>query len=140
MKPGIDGGRIAILKKRLLQDTDLLQFWKYYFDNFAEHPRFKEMGSPCRNEFVTETLRVVGQKLFGRDSVVLNDFVLIEIPEFRLVHGCGSLQGRFTCVLYFYESKAGIVAVVTGPAGQMTFARITEATLESLKSATKRIQ
>jgi hypothetical protein len=139
MMPGIDADQIVILKRRLRQDTNLDQFWKYYFDHFAEHPSFKTMGSPCCNEFVADRLRLVGQKLFGQDRILLNDLLLIEIPEFGLIHGVCSLQGSLASVLYFPEMKIGVIAV-TRPNGQMTYARITEPALESLRPATKMIQ
>ena len=139
MKPGINREKVEVLKRRLRQDTELSQFWEYYFTHFAEQPSFHKMGSPCSNKVVEDRLRLVGQKLFGRDRILLEDLMLIEIPQFGLIHGACSLQGALASVLYFPEMKAGVIAVARSN-GQMTYARITEPALESLRPATRMIQ
>jgi hypothetical protein len=140
MEPVIEIGQIEVLRRRLLQDADLSQFWDYYFTNFAENPRFTTMGDPSRNELLEEALGLVARKLFGRDAVRVNDLLLIEIPQFQLIHGSCSIDGCFAGVLYFPDMKAGVIAIVMGQDGQMMYARITAHLLESLAPPTSTVQ
>jgi len=139
MRGGINSERIETLKTRLLQDTDLSRFWNYYMTNFAEDPAFRSMGSPCRNQAIADSLQFVGQKLFGRDSALITDLSLIEMAGFHLVHGYCSLEGKLACVIYFTDAQAGVIAVSMSSDGQMTYARISHPSLQSLKPASPKI-
>jgi len=130
VRGGINSERIETLKTRLLQDTALPRFWDYYMTNFAEDPAFRVMGSPCRNQAIENLLRFVGQKVLGRDSALITDLLLIDLAEFHLVHGCCSLEGRLTCVIYFTDVEAGVIAVSMSADGQMTYARISHPALQ----------
>lgn len=105
---------IAELRRRMVAATDLSEFHHYFVANFFEDEAFRKMGRP---------LSVARAELFVRiclelyldgpaSDVMAVQANLTEIPEFRLVYGVLSLEGKITSILYFEDLDQGLVTVI----------------------------
>ncbi len=102
--------RLHELKQKLTNEADLSNIWLFYMDNFADHPKFTDLGEPAYNEYLNTVLHKTCEQMFGR-SIKITDFFLIYIAKYRFFHGPFQIQGRIGGVIYFEDIKIGLVAV-----------------------------
>lgn len=105
--------RLKQLKQKLLRDKDLSKIWLFYMDEFADHPEFIEVGEPKPDPFLEAVVPQICQQMFGK-KVPIQDLLLIYIPEFKFFHAPFLVDGRTGGLIYFEESKTGLLAVATG--------------------------
>ena len=109
--------RLEELKQKLSQEKELSVVWTFYMDHFADHQEFIEVGGPTSNSLVTTVVAQVAQQMFGRKGTVSN-LLLIRIPDYRFIHGPFMVEGRTGGVIYFEDTKMGLVAVAEHPPSQ----------------------
>ncbi len=102
--------RLHELKQKLTNEADLSDIWLFYMDNFADHPKFTDLGEPAYNEYLNTVLQKTCEQMFGK-AIKITDFLLIYIAKYRFFHGPFQIQGRIGGVIYFEDIKIGLVAV-----------------------------
>ncbi|MCC6537890.1 MAG: hypothetical protein IT162_10090 [Bryobacterales bacterium] len=102
------------LKKRLAESTDFHQVQEYFFTNFVERGRFLDLGralSKPRGEFLAKAAGLAYKHLMKADVVKITQ-IPVEIPEFGMIHGSLTFDGNMGSILYFEDTRQGLLTVV----------------------------
>ena len=106
----MEPAKVATLKKKLLEATDLTEILEYYFAEFGNDPAFARSGDPLDdNRFLT----ALGQAVLctvGEKAGILRG-TPVRVAEHRLVHGAFDL-GKWTIMMFYFEDvEQGFLAV-----------------------------
>ncbi|MGH2412878.1 MAG: hypothetical protein ACRDEA_04115 [Microcystaceae cyanobacterium] len=104
--------RLVQLKQKLSHEKKLDSVWSFYMAHFADYQEFTDLGQPTNNSLVEAVVTQVGQQLFNE---AVSDLLLIHIADYQFIHGPFMLRGRTGGVIYFEETKMGLVAVAESP-------------------------
>ncbi len=106
----MDATKLATLKKRLLEAKDLTQIAEYFFDEFANDPKFALSGKPYTNERLVQALGQVVLKLTGQKAALMTGKCR-RVEKHRLVHGYFDF-GEWTLLMFYMEEvEQGFVAL-----------------------------
>jgi hypothetical protein len=115
--------KIARLKHFLASARDLAVVQDYFLTHFAEDEKFLDLGKPLPHAFLETVLQKVVEGSI-RSTTAIQDVLLIGVPEYRFIHGCGFVDGWFLSIFYFEEEAIGLAAVTSLTPGAKThFAR-----------------
>ncbi|MCI0399534.1 MAG: hypothetical protein L0332_24130 [Chloroflexi bacterium] len=103
-------GRLEILKKKLVAETDFYRVFNYFFDHFGENEAFLDLGGPTRHPTLEKIIAQVGGGLLGT-RVVLMNLLLIRLPEQGFIHGGCVLNGHVVNFFYFEDIQVGMMAI-----------------------------
>ncbi|WP_445632361.1 SnoaL-like domain-containing protein [Nostoc sp. DSM 114161] len=119
--------RLQELKQKLTNEADLSHIWSFYMDNFADSPKFIELGEPIYSEYLNGVLHKTCQQMFGR-TIKITDFFSIYIAKYRLFHGPFQAERRIGGVIYFEDVKIGLIAVSADypPTDAVKYSRFSE--------------
>ncbi|MEC4817793.1 MAG: hypothetical protein SAK29_31655 [Scytonema sp. PMC 1069.18] len=119
--------RLQELKQKLTNEADLSNIWLFYMDHFADDPKFTELGEPAYNEYLNAVLHQTCQQMFGR-AIKITNFFLIHIAKYRLFHGPFQVEGRIGGIIYFEDTKIGLLAVSADnpPTDAVMYSRFSE--------------
>jgi hypothetical protein len=119
--------RLQELKQKLTNEADLSDIWLFFMDHFADHPEFTELGEPAYNEYLDAVVHKTCQQMFGR-AIKITGFFLIYIAKYQLFHGAFQVEGRIGGVIYFEDTKVGLLAVSADypPTDAVKYSRFSE--------------
>lgn len=125
----IDKKKIKILKKRITEESDFLDLYNYFFDHFGENQTFLDESIRIENEALQTIIVEVAKKVLGLPLVVA-DLLLLEVAEFKIVHGTAIMNSKLLTFFFFKDITVGLVAIALE--GETQFARISPATLQHI--------
>ncbi|MCF4970250.1 hypothetical protein [Nostoc sp. CMAA1605] len=119
--------RLQELKQKLTHEAELADIWSFYMDNFADYPEFTDLGEPAANDYLNAVVQKTCQQMFGQ-SIKINGFFLIHIPQYQLFHGPFQVAGRIGGMIYFEDLKVGLIAVSADypPSDLVKYSRFSE--------------
>ena len=100
--------KLKLLKQMLSREKELDSIWSFYMDNFADYPEFTDLGEPTRHPLVEAVAAQIGKQLFNES---VGELLLIKIPDYQFIHGPLIIGGRTGGVIYFEETKTGMLAI-----------------------------
>lgn len=107
----IDFSKLYILKKKMQLASDFSTPWNYFFDHFGENLSFMGMGKPVQNEMIEAVIKAVGQQIFHKKKVRLDNTMLTALPDYHFIHGACFLEGRLCILFFFSDIDQGLIAV-----------------------------
>ena len=102
----MDLSRLQELKKKLVNDKDLLPVWEFFLDHLGDDPAFIERGKLVSHAFLEEILPRLGMQMFPRDAMSCQ-MRLVRLADQQFIHGAVNVDGRAGGVLFFEESRSG---------------------------------
>ena len=63
----MDLSRLQELKRKLINDKDLLPVWGFFLDHLGEDPEFIELGEGIGHEFLETVVPLFGRGAASRD-------------------------------------------------------------------------
>lgn len=116
------------LKKQLVETKDFAGFHDYFLTNFVEKGRFMDMGralSRPRGHFLTSALGEAYLRATDLEGTIISSR-LVELPEFGLIHGAVTVNGKLGSVVYFEDLEMGMFTVVENMrTGETKYVRFT---------------
>ena len=106
----MDLSRLQELKRRLVNDKDLMKLWGFFLDEFAANLEFIEQGAPTQDQSLETTIAHIALQMFPRDGNVTMTR-LVKLPDQHFIHGSVNVAGRVGGVVYFEDIRVGLVAV-----------------------------
>jgi hypothetical protein len=115
------------LKQKLTKEKDLSKIWLFYMDHFADHQEFTELGEPTQDAYLDAVVRQICLQMFGKKTTI-TDFLSISIAEHQFFHGSFQVKKCIGGVIYFKDTKTGLLAVSTGFAStdEVKYSRFSE--------------
>ena len=115
------------LERRLAEAKEFGKLQDYFFTTFIEHGDLMSLGNRLegpRSDMLIETAVAACQHVFGPGKLAVES-ILVEVPEFGLIHGTISLNGKMGAMLYFERTRQGLFTLVenvsTGKTHHMRF-------------------
>ena len=106
----MDLSRLQELKKKLINDKDLLQIWGFFLDHLGENVAFLDLGEQVRHPFLEEILPRLGVQMFPQTATVC-EMRLVRLADQQFIHGSVTVGGRYGGVLFFEDVQVGLLAV-----------------------------
>jgi hypothetical protein len=120
----LDLDRLHVLRTKLMQEEDLAEVVKYFFDHFGDDPAFMDLGKPSRNELLDGIIRDVGPRMLGLPGhAKLDRFTAAHLREHGFYHGACTLGGSLVTFFYFDDIQTGAMAAMTSLTGPIQYAR-----------------
>lgn len=116
--------RLNQLKEILVQEKDLSNIWDFFMDHFADHPEFLEYGDRSQSPLLEAVLPEICKQIFGKE-VIIQNLLLIYIPEYEFFHGPFYVQGQMGSAIYFEDINTGAIAISEPPPsnGEVKYSR-----------------
>jgi hypothetical protein len=105
----VDLGKLATLKKRLLEATDFFEVYGYFMEHFGQEPELRTLGEPLQDPTLIAVLEQVGARTVGVRARITEPF-LLRLAEHHLVHGAFVLGTHLGTVFYFADIDTGLAA------------------------------
>ncbi len=131
----IDLGKLADLKRLLVEATDFFEVYGFFMDHFGEKPEMISLGTPLKDPTFVAVLEKIGAQILGKRAP-MSDPVLLHLPAEKLIHGGFVLGEFFGCVFYFEDLEKGLAAFGSMEGGPSQMARFSLVTLPTGKSFT----
>jgi hypothetical protein len=131
----LDLGKLADLRRLLVEATDFFEVYGYFMDNFGENPEMLTLGTELQDPTFVAVLEKIGSQLLGKKASIAQP-LLLHLPEQKLIHGGFMLGNHFGCVFYFEDIEKGLAAFGSIEGGPSQIARFTLETLPTGKSFT----
>ena len=106
----MDLSHLQELKKKLVNDKDLLPVWEFFLDHLGDDPAFIERGELVSHAFLEEILPRLGMQMYPRDAMTCQ-MRLVRLADQQFIHGAVNVDGRAGGVLFFEEVQVGLLAV-----------------------------
>src|SRR5690349_735056 len=81
----MDPSRLQELKKKLINDKDLLGVWGFFLDHLGENVAFLDLGEQVRHPFLEEILPRLGVQMFPQDATVCQ-MRLVRLADQQFIH------------------------------------------------------
>jgi hypothetical protein len=98
------------LKKKLVNDKDLLPVWEFFLDHLGDDPAFIDLGEPVDHAFLQEVLPRLGAQMYPRAAMICQ-MRLVRLADQQFIHGAVNVDGRAGGVLFFEDVQVGLLAV-----------------------------
>lgn len=110
---GLDAQKLEELKEKMQAEDDFAVIWKFFFDHFGENPEFMSLGrraDEAMQFFLEPIVESLCKQVVSQD-VMIEQFILSEIPEQRFFHGPCMTDAGIAVVLYFDDLKLGMFSL-----------------------------
>ena len=113
------------LKRQLATGKDLATVMQFFFDSFVDQPGFLEAGHPVPAS--SELQQLVGRFVAAMwpDQNVLTEWLVMEVPLLRLVHGTVKLNGSPATLVWASDISVGIIGLPNAKTGNTMYGRMT---------------
>jgi hypothetical protein len=106
----MDLSRLQELKKKLINDKDLLPVWGFFLDHLGNDLAFMDLGEPVSHEFLEEVVPRLGAQMYPQAAVICQ-MRLVRLADQQFIHGSVNVDGRAGGVLFFEDVQIGLLAV-----------------------------
>lgn len=102
------------LKKQVISAENLSDPWEFFYDHFADHQEFLDIGSKVKNPKLKAIIRAICKNVFNKHINVTN-LLLIELEDYDFTHGPCFVEGCLVSVIYFEDIDKGLLAIANRP-------------------------
>jgi len=132
------GELLPELKRKLREEKQFSETWRYFLDHFAENEEFLTLGHPVEHDFLGAVVAQIAAQLYG-PNVEVAGVRVIRLDEEEFVHGAMFVGGRPGGLFFFENDNVGLACVCDGPpTNNNHFARITGISPEQLRRLQRR--
>ncbi len=104
--------QIKTLKVMIVQESDLHQIARYFFDTLGHNRKFISDAKPVKPRLLRKILDASASRVFGEGSTVTG-VRLLRSGRVPLVHGGCTVAGYPGTVLFFEDLNVGMLIVLT---------------------------
>jgi len=117
--------RLLELKQRLYREKDLSKIWSFYMDHFSGRAKFAELGRPVVNESLEYVIGRICREMF-RIETKIDNILIIQVEKYQFFHCTFMVKDYIGGLIFFEETKMGLVAVSTFANPKVMYSRFTE--------------
>jgi len=112
----MDLSQISVLKQMITVETDFRKIWEFFLDHFGEDVEFIGSGRRLTDQKhpLFTAIKAIGRQILARNNIAsdplrITNQLLIQLPDYKFIHGGMIVQGRMANVFYFDDIKVGIM-------------------------------
>lgn len=125
----MDWKKLDELKEMVKTEDDFGKIWKFFFDHLGENMEFMSLGHQTKNKLISklmkETLKTSAQAQLKKQTVLISNLLLIEIPKRGFYHGPAMVDEYMASVFYFEDLKMGMMSLSRLGSGWVHYSRFT---------------
>ena len=107
----MDLSLLDILRVEIATAKDLTDAFDFFFDHFGDDPAFMDVGELTDDPLLLQLLGQIGGSFFKTNKVRLDNLRLVSIKERHFIHGGMTMNGAMANVIYFADTKQGLLAL-----------------------------
>lgn len=120
--------KLTELGKKITTDSNFSNIYKFFFDHLAENDDFLNVGKRKKNPILKKIIQSAGEQILLEKATVTK-LVLIHVKSHDFYHGACVLNGHPSSLIYFNNTKTGIVCISL-PNGRIMYSRFSSTVID----------
>jgi hypothetical protein len=121
----MDIAKLAVLKRKMQDETNFKSVWEYFLDNFGEDAEFLSYGEPVEHPVLEGIIKCITKELFPTRSATLAQLLLVRVIGQPFIHGGCIFGGKLGTILYFEDIEMGMISIVSASSQETQLIRFT---------------